>query len=85
MYYTFVKIQFFYKDTILHFVLSVHAQLLNSVLLFATHGLEPPRLLCSRNFPDKNTGVGCHFLLQGIILTQGSNPSLSLHHLGHPS
>ena len=26
--------------------------------------------------PGKNTGVGCHFLLQGIFLTQGSNPSL---------
>ena len=24
----------------------------------------------------KNTGVGCHFLLQGISLTQGSNPGL---------
>ena len=24
----------------------------------------------------KNTGVGCHFLLQGIFLTQGSNLSL---------
>ena len=23
-----------------------------------------------------NTGVGCHFLLQGIFLTQGSNPHL---------
>ena len=23
-----------------------------------------------------NTGVGCHFLLQGIIPTQGSNPGL---------
>ena len=27
-------------------------------------------LLCSWNFPGKNTGVGCHFLLQGIFLTQ---------------
>ena len=26
------------------------------------------------NFPGKNTGVGCYFLLQGIFLTQGSNP-----------
>ena len=26
--------------------------------------------------PGKNTGVGCHFLLQGIFPTQGSNPSL---------
>ena len=44
----------------------------------------------------KNTGMGCYFLLQGIILIQGSNPcplclltpaggSLPLHHLGSPS
>ena len=25
------------------------------------------------DFPGKNTGVGCHFLLQGIFPTQGSN------------
>ena len=28
------------------------------------------------NFPGKNTAVGCHFLLQVIFQTQGSNPSL---------
>ena len=27
----------------------------------------------SMGFPGKNTGVGCHFLLQGIFPTQGSN------------
>ena len=27
-------------------------------------------------YPVKNTGVGCHFLLQGTVLTQGSNPAL---------
>ena len=27
-------------------------------------------------FPGQNTGVGCHFLLQGIFLTQVSNPCL---------
>ena len=27
-------------------------------------------------FPDKKTKVGCHFLLQGIFQTLGSNPSL---------
>ena len=26
--------------------------------------------------PGKNTGVGCHTLLQGIFPTQGSNPGL---------
>ena len=40
------------------------------------HGLLPSRLLCPRNFSGKNTGVGCHFLLQGICLTQGSSPHL---------
>jgi len=25
---------------------------------------------CGQDFPGKNTGVGCHFLLQGIFLTQ---------------
>ena len=36
------------------------------------HGL-PARVLCPWDFPGKNTGVGCHFLLQGIFPTQGSN------------
>ena len=38
------------------------------------HGLWPTRLLCPWDFPVKNTGVGSHFLLQQIFLTQGSNP-----------
>ena len=33
-------------------------------------------ILCPWDFPGKNTGVGCHFLLQGIFQTQGSNPCL---------
>ena len=40
------------------------------------HGLLPTRLLRPWNFPDKSTGVGCHFLLQGIFPIQGSNPGL---------
>ena len=28
--------------------------------------------------PGKNTGVGCHALLQGIFLSQGLNPGLPL-------
>ena len=31
-------------------------------------------LLCPGDSPGKNSGVGCHFLLQGIFLTQRSNP-----------
>ena len=33
---------------------------------------QPARLLCPRDFPDKNPGAGCHFLLQGLCPTQGS-------------
>ena len=29
--------------------------------------MEPTRLPCPWNFPGKNTGVGCHFLSQGIF------------------
>ena len=40
------------------------------------------------NSPGKNTGVACHALLQGIFLTQGSNPGIPhylqiLYHLSH--
>ena len=31
-------------------------------------GLQPARLLCPLNFPGKNTGVDCHFLLRGSFL-----------------
>ena len=47
-----------------------------SRLTLRPRGLQPTRLLCPWAFPGKNTGVGCHFLLQGIFPTQGSNPGL---------
>jgi len=53
-------------------------------------------LLCSWDFPGKNTGVGCHFLIHVIFPTQGSNmcllhllywqgASLPLYYLGSPT
>ena len=39
-------------------------------------GLQPTRLLHPWVSLGKNTGVGYHFLLQGIFLIQGSNPGL---------
>ena len=48
------------------------------------HGLlYPTRLLHPWTFPSKNTGVGCHFLLQGIFLTQQLNLGL-LHYRQMP-
>ena len=31
---------------------------------WTVHRLQPSRLLCPWDFPGKNAGVGCHFLLQ---------------------
>ena len=47
-----------------------------------------PGNFCPRNSPGKNTGMGCHFLLQWIFPTQGSNLGLPrcrqiLYHLSH--
>ena len=35
---------------------------------------SPPGSSVPRDSPGKDTGVGCHALLQGIFPTQGSNP-----------
>ena len=53
---------------------------------------SPHRRLCPWDFPGKNTGMGCHFLLQGNFWTQGLNlsvrhwevDSLPLSHQGSP-
>ena len=57
------------------------------------HILRKVKLPSPRDFPGKNTGVGCHCLLQIFPTTQGSNPhvlrwqanSLPLSHQGSPS
>ena len=36
-----------------------------------SHGLQPARLLCPWDSPGRNTGVGCHALLQGIFTHPG--------------
>ena len=41
-----------------------------------SHGLQPVRFLCPWNSPGKNTGVGCHSLLQRIFPAQGLNLGL---------
>ena len=42
------------------------------------HGLWPARLLCPWDFAGKNTGTGCHFLLQGIFPIPVLNPCKSI-------
>ena len=65
---------------------------LNCVRLCDPMDCGPARLLCSQDSSGKNTGVGCHALLQGIFPTQGLNPGLPycrqilylLSHQGNP-
>ena len=68
--------------------LKVKVKLLSCVQLFATPQTIAYQAPLSWDFPGMNTGVGCHFLLQGIFLTQGLNPGLPhcrqmLYHLSH--
>ena len=60
--------------TISFFKSNMGVLLLSHVLLFVT----PLTVVCQAplihgDFPGKNTGVGCHFLLQGIFLTKEQN------------
>ena len=54
----------------------MRAKLLQSCLTLCDSVDWPARLFCPWDSPGKNTGVGCHPLLQGIFLTQGSNRHL---------
>ena len=61
-------LQLMHKMCVLsHSVMSVSLQVLDH---------KPPGSSCPWDFPGKNTGVGCHFLLQGIFPIQGLNPCL---------
>ena len=40
-----------------------------------SHGLGPTRLLCPWNFPGKNIGMGCHFLLHRITIWSSNSIS----------
>ena len=64
----------------------VKVKLLSHVRFFVTPWTT--RLLCPWDFPGKNTGVGCHLLLQETFPTQGLNLGLphcrqTLYHLSH--
>ena len=51
------------------FAVAVVVWLLSHIQLFSYPRLYPARLLCPWDFPGKNTGEDCHFLLQGNLPT----------------
>ena len=66
--------------------LGLHCAMLNRSLCLTL--CEPMDCSPPGDSPGKNTGVGCHALLQGFFPTQESNPGLScckqiLYHLSH--
>ena len=65
-----------------HVCACVHAKLLRSCpTLYDPMDCSLPDSSVHGNSPGKNTGMGCHFLLQGIFPTQGSDsPPLHLLH-----
>ena len=72
-----------YKHTHIYTCIHTHTHLCcclvtkSCLTLLRPHGLYSPLgSFCPWDFPGKNNGVGCHFVLQGSFLTQGSNPNL---------
>jgi len=66
----------------------VKVKSLSHVQLFETPRTVAYQAPLSMGCSSKGTGVGCHFLLQGIFSTQGLNPGLAncrqmLYHLSH--
>ena len=61
----------------------VIVQSLNQVQLIETSWMQPATLLCPWNFPGRNIGAGCHFLLWGSSQpwnqTQGSCRQILYH------
>ena len=55
-----------------------------ATLTLCRHGLQPTRLLHPWNSPDKNTGVGCHFLLQCMKVKSESEVTQSCLTLSNP-
>ena len=50
------------------------SQSLSRVQLFVTPWIVAIQALLPRGSPGRDTGVGSHFLLQGILLTQATDP-----------
>ena len=60
------------------------AKLLQSCLTQRPHGLQPTRLHHPWDSPGKNTGVGCHFLLQCMKVKSESEVTQSCQTLRDP-
>ena len=69
---------FFYEYTVSDCKNCCYCCLVTKLCLIICDPMDygPSRFLCPWGFVGKNTGVGCHFLLQGIFMAQRWNLSL---------
>ena len=72
----------------IQYLVKLKVKSLSRVRFFVTPWIVAHQSPLKWDSPGKSTGVGCHFLLQGIFPTQGSNPDLPhcrqmLYHLSH--
>ena len=72
VYHVFFSTVFFLIEVKLVYKHYIPVMLLSGVWFFATHALQPARFM---GF-SRQEYWSCHFLLQRIFLTQGSNPGL---------
>ena len=75
------------SNNLLLFVIKVLLLLLSRSVVSDSvwpHRRQPTRLLCPCDSPGKNTGVGCHFLLQCIKVKSQSKLAQSCPTLGNP-
>ena len=70
--------------TYTHAAAAAAKSLQSCLTLCDPHRQQPTRLLCSWDSPGKNTGVGCHFLLQCMKVKSGSEVSQSCPTLSEP-
>ena len=73
-----LKIIYFFKfrDCFVCVCVCVCIQLLSHVQLVVAPWRVAHQDPLSWNFPGKDIGAGCHFLLHGVFLTQGLKPHL---------
>ena len=63
---------------------NIAAKSLQSCLTLQPHRWQPTRLPCPWDSPGKNTGVGCHFLLQCVKVKSESEVAQSCPTLSDP-
>ena len=87
--YMYLPLAFFHLNCVRAKSMYIYVSFICSVV---SDSVTPWTVACRLLHPwdslGKNTGVGCHFLLQGVFPTQGSNLGLLhckqiLHHLSH--